>query len=144
MAEQVTAAFYEKLKGLLSTAFNVDRGEAYPTENLERSLSINMGSDTPIDEQTLTYIDSWLEIVIDIRAKSNEQLDMLLSRSRAEITVALGMNDQPPLGLSACKDIEEGPAGPPVIESGAEKPTGRQTVRYSVLYRRSRTDPTKL
>ena len=74
--------------------------------------------------------------------RGTDQLDERMSSIRTDITIALGMNDSPPLGLEFASDMEEGVAEAPEIDPGAEQPTGRQRTTWRVRYRRSRTDPT--
>ena len=142
--EQILDAFTTTLTGLTTTGNNVVRDRDYHFDKtINEALSIYQGDDVPEpdSDQDWNLIRQFVEIEIDIHVRlhsstpSSQQLNLI----RKEIAIVLQADTT--LGLNFVIDMREGGSTKPVIDSGGEKPIAIQRYDWTVLYQRSRTDP---
>lgn len=133
--QQVRDAIVTLVTGLTTTGTTVHSGRAFPHETLP-SLSVYTPSEE-VDEDCLTRR---LQVIIEGRAKKQNDVDDLLDTIAKEVEVAIG--GDPTLSGVALRVF------PPVttveIEDEAEQPVGLITMEFPVIYRVDMSDPETL
>lgn len=107
------------------------------------AISVRMGTDTPSDANgmgSMHFIDSLLELQIDLVARGDIEEDVLDSLLTLRALVHQALQADITLGLAFVTDTQYGGTSAPDIAAGARLAGGLST-RWVVRYRMNYTDP---
>jgi len=144
-AEQILVSVLAKLKAAPVVSVlpvNVERDRVDPVETGVPAIGLEMGSDEPVDQENknMAFIDSHLEIEVDIYVKNTTGVSTELNLIRQEVHQALMVDRLQ--GLPAIvSDTRYLGASEPLLEGDLENAAAKQTLNYQILYRHSLTDP---
>jgi len=141
-AEQILAAVLTNVTGLTSTGTRVAR-DRIDEVNCDSGavLGVEMGADNVLEgsDKNMAFIDSSLDVEIDVYVKTNSGLTTALNLSRKEVHIALYTDYTQ--GLSFVVDTRYTGASAPESSGDAEKPVTKQRLTYEIHYRHSIADP---
>lgn len=136
-AEQVMVAVGTALAGVTVVAGRIERSRTFSIEG-SNGVSYEMGADEPTDgEAGYQVMDCLLEVRVTAHSRSTNP-EIELNEIKKQIIIALKADYT--LG-GAARDITEQGWTEPDTSGESEKPTTQSTGTFSVVYRRSRTDP---
>lgn len=142
--EQVMDAFVTTLTGLTTVGANVSRRTAYSIDDANLPhYNIFQGADVPVsdfdDAANYTFIDHDLDIMVEMRVQGTGDMEEAMNLIEKEAAVAVHADYT--LGLSFVLNTDEGETSEPVIRGDGETKILLATKRWTVRYRRSRSDP---
>lgn len=137
--EAIMQAVITAVTGLATTGAQVARRRIHQLPpNVTAALSVYQGSDAPLPEPSIAFLDTSLTVAIDAHARAaSSEVETRLNQIALEVTAALHAAAWPAYVI----DIEEGEAAAPEVDGSGEKPVGTQRLAWRVRYRRARTDP---
>ena len=134
-AESILNAVKTALTGLATTGQYVERDRVFPPEACP-ALSVNQGSEEPLDQSSTQFQDCVLEVEVVIQVKSGTSSSDL-NQIKAEVYAAM-MTDTTQ-GLTYVHETQWGGDSAPEPSGDAEINTTRCTMRFAVAYRHSYT-----
>ena len=136
-AESIMAAVATALTGLATTGTRVQRGRPYQVDSVP-ALTIDMGGDEVLpDARDFSRLTRALQVIITAHVQATTNLETILNTIRAEIFAEL-MSDIT-MGLGYVVQIQLEQDAPPEIDAGADQPTARQEMTWTVYYTHSGT-----
>jgi len=144
-AEQIMVALLAKLKAAPVAAVqpaDVERDRTEPVETAVPAIGLEMAADVVIEgsDENVAFIDSLLDIGIDIYAKNTTGLSTELNLIRKEVHQAIMADYQQGLPTIIIDTRYLG-ADEPELEGALENAAAKQRLNYTIRYRHSLTDP---
>ncbi len=136
-AETILENIKTSLTGLVTTGTKVERGRAWPIDEAALpALTINMGADQALDDQTSGLINRVLNFEIVAHVRDTTGVETTLNQIKTEVFAALMAN---PTQTGTVIDTELVEDSEPEIESEQNQPIARMAQQWRVYYRHSAT-----